>query len=221
MQYTKPWTRCRTCRKRKTKCDGDQPVCKPCKLGGHVCLGYAESSRSLLGSRNGRPERSLARRQSEETNSSPRPATLLSEEPPPEIQEPILPNRSTATKKRPIDSRDSYQNSPETPSFDNEKLLNILEERSRSGMTIFPLCQLANMPSFPSERTMLMRVFEASVTPDESRTLSVPYFRYFGPTAIVPGFKQMVVRVKEHRPGNDPHFPVSSQSSQSIASPQN
>lgn len=27
----------------------------------------------------------------------------------------------------------------------------------------------------------------------------VPYFRYFGPTAIVPGFKQMVVSVREHR----------------------
>ena len=27
----------------------------------------------------------------------------------------------------------------------------------------------------------------------------MPYFRYFGPTAIVPGFKQMVVSVKDHR----------------------
>ena len=27
----------------------------------------------------------------------------------------------------------------------------------------------------------------------------MPYFRYFGPTAIVPGFKQMVVAVKDHR----------------------
>jgi hypothetical protein len=27
----------------------------------------------------------------------------------------------------------------------------------------------------------------------------VPYFRYFGPTAIVPGFKQMVVSIREHR----------------------
>jgi hypothetical protein len=45
----------------------------------------------------------------------------------------------------------------------------------------------------------------------------VPYFRYFGPTAIVPGFKQMVVSVREHRrstgaassiaisPGSDGH----------------
>jgi hypothetical protein len=27
----------------------------------------------------------------------------------------------------------------------------------------------------------------------------VPYFRYFGPTAIVPGFKQMVVQIRENR----------------------
>lgn len=27
----------------------------------------------------------------------------------------------------------------------------------------------------------------------------VPFFRYFGPTAIVPGFKQMVVSVRKHR----------------------
>jgi hypothetical protein len=28
---------------------------------------------------------------------------------------------------------------------------------------------------------------------------AIPYFRYFGPTAIVPGFKQMVVQLPEHR----------------------
>jgi hypothetical protein len=33
--------------------------------------------------------------------------------------------------------------------------------------------------------------------PLESRR--VPYFRYFGPTAIVPGYKQMVVSVRDHR----------------------
>jgi len=32
----------------------------------------------------------------------------------------------------------------------------------------------------------------------------VPYFRYFGPTAIVPGFKQMVVSVWEHRRNTGP-----------------
>jgi hypothetical protein len=29
----------------------------------------------------------------------------------------------------------------------------------------------------------------------------MPYFRYFGPTAIMPGFKQMIVKVKDHRRG--------------------
>lgn len=36
----------------------------------------------------------------------------------------------------------------------------------------------------------------SSLIPSRHR---VPYFRYFGPTAIVPGFKQMVVQVKDHR----------------------
>jgi hypothetical protein len=40
----------------------------------------------------------------------------------------------------------------------------------------------------------------------------VPYFRYFGPTAIVPGFKQMVVAVKDH------HRSIASISGESPAS---
>lgn len=40
---------------------------------------------------------------------------------------------------------------------------------------------------------------EASPSGLPSQSHRVPYFRYFGPTAIVPGFKQMVVSVREHR----------------------
>jgi hypothetical protein len=39
----------------------------------------------------------------------------------------------------------------------------------------------------------------------------VPYFRYFGPTAIVPGFKQMVVQVKDHRSSLPPGSPAPGQ----------
>lgn len=35
--------------------------------------------------------------------------------------------------------------------------------------------------------------------PHQTESHRVPYFRYFGPTAIVPGFKQMVVNVSVHR----------------------
>jgi len=30
----------------------------------------------------------------------------------------------------------------------------------------------------------------------------MPYFRYFGPTAIVPGLRQMVVKVRGKQPGS-------------------
>jgi hypothetical protein len=33
--------RCRTCRKRKTRCDGKKPLCSTCTDNGHECLGYA------------------------------------------------------------------------------------------------------------------------------------------------------------------------------------
>ncbi|KAF4978971.1 hypothetical protein FZEAL_4738 [Fusarium zealandicum] len=46
-----------------------------------------------------------------------------------------------------------------------------------------------NMPDIPAS--------PASVRRSESHR--VPYFRYFGPTAIVPGFKQMVVSVRDRR----------------------
>lgn len=34
--------RCRTCRKRKTRCDGKKPLCSTCLENGHECLGYVE-----------------------------------------------------------------------------------------------------------------------------------------------------------------------------------
>ncbi len=34
--------RCRTCRKRKTRCDGKRPLCSTCTENGHECLGYAD-----------------------------------------------------------------------------------------------------------------------------------------------------------------------------------
>jgi hypothetical protein len=39
--------RCRTCRKRKTRCDGKKPLCSTCTENGHECLGYADVVREL------------------------------------------------------------------------------------------------------------------------------------------------------------------------------
>jgi len=38
------WDSCRTCRKRKTRCSGEKPVCETCKQNRQECLGYTEST---------------------------------------------------------------------------------------------------------------------------------------------------------------------------------
>jgi hypothetical protein len=39
--------RCRTCRKRKTRCDGKRPLCSTCTENGHECLGYADGGEGI------------------------------------------------------------------------------------------------------------------------------------------------------------------------------
>ena len=41
--------RCRTCRKRKTRCDGKRPLCSTCTENGHECLGYSDGSEGNQG----------------------------------------------------------------------------------------------------------------------------------------------------------------------------
>jgi hypothetical protein len=43
--------RCRTCRKRKTRCDGKRPLCSTCIENGHECLGYADGVETNTGKR--------------------------------------------------------------------------------------------------------------------------------------------------------------------------
>jgi hypothetical protein len=38
---------CRTCRKRKTRCDGKRPLCSTCTDNGHECMGYADGPEGL------------------------------------------------------------------------------------------------------------------------------------------------------------------------------
>ena len=45
---------------------------------------------------------------------------------------------------------------------------------------------------------MYYRLYAGRSSVSASNRAHVPYFRYFGPTAIVPGFKQMVWLILEH-----------------------
>ncbi|KAF9887077.1 hypothetical protein FE257_010571 [Aspergillus nanangensis] len=178
---------CRTCRKRKIRCSGEQPVCKTCSDYNHVCLGYNDPPPV-------RPASDVASR----------PSTIAS------LPGPSEPGNTRATVK--VESR-----SPDSPSKDQIPP----RDDAFNASELSPSEKKDALPARDTARTI--REIEqagAGESPESSRTslssgarTHVPYFRYFGPTAIVPGFKQMVVQVRGSRKSNPslssgPYFPL-------------
>ncbi|KAJ9486307.1 hypothetical protein VN97_g7046 [Penicillium thymicola] len=165
---------CLTCRRRKIRCSGEQPVCKTCSDYKHVCLGYTESTahlRTQSDSASRAPPRLSAPNELTDQNAS-RAIESSSPEPVPTAIPKAATDKSSKTKAS--GSKD-ISSLGDTPSFANKELdTQAVGDSPASGRT--------------------------SVS-SGSRT-HVPYFRYFGPTAIVPGFKQMVVQVRGSRKSN-------------------
>ncbi|KAF4635848.1 hypothetical protein G7Y89_g2224 [Cudoniella acicularis] len=179
---------CRTCRKRKTRCDGKHPQCSTCLDNGHECLGFADSGENTKKDRDTTRATEEEAEEDEPADSAPQPENgehRFTNARSPELrrvessksQSDALPNDRGPPVKFGSDYRDSavYSDGPSPtglwPKYSQERLEGDQALISRQ------------------ERSPPLRV--------ESHR--VPYFRYFGPTAIVPGFKQMVVSVREHR----------------------
>ncbi|KAG2420943.1 hypothetical protein HFD88_000557 [Aspergillus terreus] len=162
---------CRTCRKRKIRCSGEQPVCKTCSDYNHVCLGYSEpphirpasdgasrlsAAPPVSGPSDGNHLRASVKAESRSPDSPPRPTI-----PPRDDLDKVAENSKPSERKEGCSARDVSRAAKEA-------------EPTAAG------------ESPESNRTSL----------SSSARTHVPYFRYFGPTAIVPGFKQMVVQVR-------------------------
>ncbi|KAI0099283.1 fungal-specific transcription factor domain-containing protein [Nemania sp. FL0031] len=199
---------CLTCRKRKTRCAGEHPTCSTCDKNGHVCLGYSDTvdkrkevvgrppGSSLDGSQADHndeadeyfdtdPEADPRQskdgrngcRQSETTDGASVGSSRTSDTPQ-DYATPALPLKSES-----IDWEDVHaQKSQATPRRDpltsrptNPRQSSFSTDDGRS----------------PSSRSPILHHSDSGHR--------VPYFRYFGPTAIVPGFKQMVVKVRGRR----------------------
>ncbi|KAL1998634.1 hypothetical protein VTN02DRAFT_5862 [Thermoascus thermophilus] len=166
---------CRTCRRRKIRCSGEQPVCKTCSNYGHTCLGYNEppqlQSQAKTHSRNAATAASPARTVNADSH-APRAVQSHSPETP----------RITLPSSVP-------EKSPSAANVSESKVVALTKDTlSQANKEREP----AAVESPESGRTSL----------GSSHRTHVPYFRYFGPTAIVPGFKQMVVRVRDPRKCN-------------------
>ncbi|KAF1829485.1 hypothetical protein BDW02DRAFT_611189 [Decorospora gaudefroyi] len=155
---------CLTCRKKKTRCSGERPVCGTCTQNKHECAGYGDYSGTSDAHRDGRK---AARRESI-SNSAP----VRKYEPPIDPQ-----------LTRPPQTPDSGILDP-SPKREN---------KTSAGLSL-------------------------------STRNRMPYFRYFGPTAIVPGLRQMVVKVRGKQHGSaqtpsDQHAIESSPAQPSLGSP--
>lgn len=158
--------RCLTCRRRKTRCAGERPLCSTCTKNGHECLGYPEDRRDG-------EEATTKHAEDQEVETDP----------------------DEETEERKVDGRKATQAGTREPSARplankgaNESLAPI-SEKSRESQTNLPH-QNTTRPISESD----------PLSPNLRRGSHgnrVPYFRYFGPTAIVPGFKQMVVSVRD------------------------
>ena len=179
---------CLTCRRRKTRCAGERPLCSTCTKNGHECLGYPEDSKN-----NGDASESKHDEEEEASVGGYAEYDTVRDEKPSKGK---AKRDHSALDEAHHDHRgaspgDDGLHSPQ-PSHNNHSEYKQEPQQSPSISTGHPqdtpsAVAVDDIPSSPTLRR----------APNPSHR--VPYFRYFGPTAIVPGFKQMVVSVKERR----------------------
>lgn len=150
-----------TCRRRKTRCAGERPICSTCTKNGHQCLGYPEDAR-----KDGADLTEPSKQPVDEED-----APLIDDSADDQDRKPRRLDIETA-RPQPVDAEqdaDASKTSSPPPS------------RHRS----LPSANTDDTPTSPTLR--------------RNHNHRIPYFRYFGATAIVPGFKQMVVSVRDRR----------------------
>ncbi|KAH8728122.1 fungal-specific transcription factor domain-containing protein [Phaeosphaeriaceae sp. PMI808] len=129
---------CLTCRRKKTRCSGERPLCNTCINNKHDCAGYGDDSTPTTNETKGSPARK-------------KPEQLID----PQLTRPLLASPSSQRSDSAANSR-------------------ILKHEHNGSSDVLSLSTRNRMP----------------------------YFRYFGPTAIMPGFKQMVVKVRGKQHGS-------------------
>ncbi|KAI1852220.1 hypothetical protein JX265_013073 [Neoarthrinium moseri] len=167
---------------RKTRCAGEHPECSTCNKNGHKCLGYSDVPDKKRDSVSG---------PGGDDASFDRDGGDYAEDEMHDEHRQWRPNRNGIKRQDTDDSASSSRRLSESAhqaGFPSVRLktesVDWEEQQTQS--------RQASDTRSPSIRSPELRHHQN----DSYRT---PYFRYFGPTAIVPGFKQMVVKVRDRR----------------------
>ncbi|ROT35185.1 hypothetical protein SODALDRAFT_337756 [Sodiomyces alkalinus F11] len=219
---------CLTCRKRKTKCAGERPACSTCTKNGHECLGYPECSEKKPmvngpGNNGGKgtqtaPEDEEQYEGEEEVykegegdedhkgrwKPSESPAKFVpdnvnninTKKPRPNDANTLSPDairrRHLSTVHETRDPSLQSQPQPLRQHHQQEQQQQKREDWQEYGQDRNRTPSTADNQSTSSRSPILLHR-------ERLESHRVPYFRYFGPTAIVPGYKQMVVAVRDRR----------------------
>ncbi|KAK0613620.1 fungal-specific transcription factor domain-containing protein [Immersiella caudata] len=181
---------CLTCRKRKTRCAGEKPICSTCAKNGHDCLGYNDLLEKKKDAVNGATSKGKY-----ETADFSNESEFLDEEDEDERRhwKSKSVGRTAGFAGRDETSQGDSASSVTPPLGQPPQRTNEWdqEDKARKRSTTYGRTSSYSEDGRSSNNR----------SPVQHRMEShrMPYFRYFGPTAIVPGFKQMVVNVSVTR----------------------
>ncbi|KAK2028264.1 hypothetical protein LX32DRAFT_406582 [Colletotrichum zoysiae] len=196
---------CLTCRKRKTRCAGERPICSTCSKNGHTCLGYNEviekkSSGAVIATRdphhddedhddcndNDEADEEDAQSRDEEDRHDERRQHKGKDK---DLRSPVV-------KSRGDDAQPTKSAAPpgRPPTF-----LRRSSDHSSRDQDQISHHRRTSRPRTTSFSDDARSAHSRSPVLHHTERHRVPYFRYFGPTAIVPGYKQMVVSVRDRR----------------------
>ncbi|KND94620.1 putative transcriptional regulatory protein [Tolypocladium ophioglossoides CBS 100239] len=170
---------CLTCRRRKTRCAGERPTCSTCTKNGHQCLGYPEDLRKDAGDAGDaklEDEDAVDEHHGDQDDMKVYKIEAGTGSGPDAAS--ISPHGLAAPAPAPARARAAVE--PDGEDGDVKPAPSPTAHHNSH-----PSTGSGNVPGSPTLR--------------RNHNHRIPYFRYFGPTAIVPGFKQMVVSVRDRR----------------------
>ncbi|EAA34263.2 hypothetical protein GE21DRAFT_2992 [Neurospora crassa] len=199
---------CLTCRKRKTRCAGEKPVCSTCTKNGHQCQGYndlverrKEDNRGNGLTKGDHDQVAGVKREADDDDDDDEHSDDNEEE---EAEEP---HRQWKSKTAPASKTAGFAVVDRDASMRRDSIPNHSYSGTRPRGLSNDWGQDSRSPS--STRTARQSNSNGIRSPTQHHSHSVrrrdriPYFRYFGPTAIVPGFKQNLPKEPSFR---DPRF---------------
>ncbi|TGZ81706.1 hypothetical protein EX30DRAFT_363696 [Ascodesmis nigricans] len=170
---------CITCRKRKTRCSGEKPVCQTCAQSKQQCHGYREKhtqTRQLTSPKN-----------ESNPSSSSEPLACPSKIETTPIRPSTIPFLSTTKLEA------GPNTSPRENHHEHQPTTTYVESpgQNHRGKNSNTLLRVESLSQDQHSHNRRPAAFKHNQIPHR-----VPFFRYFGRTAIVPGYKRVIVEVR-------------------------